>query len=368
VIWAFIIPVILHVLFFWNNESFTESIKQLEKFTVFLVFPLIFIYQSRPINIRKMLSYYSSIFSTILFLFFLYYLSVNFVNFKGYVLGKDVWKMGYAFSNFLGTHAPRFNMHVSFLSFVNLFLVMNTTLRKGKYFSLFIRVLCLASSLFVMLIINTRLAIAVFFVGASSYVAYIFFANRLAAKKIYFVSAILGVISIVFLLTFPYTLEKFQKKTFNQIDMIGKLDQIAQPEEKIYNSLVTRLTVWSVVLDMSTKKPMTGYGYTNCYALLFKEYRDSNQHFLLKYKFNVHNQFLDYLLKFGYLGAILLIIFFANKFYIALKTRSAVFLYFCILFLAANLFDDLLRVYDGIAFGAFWTSVFIKNFLELRNK
>lgn len=368
VIWAFIIPVILHVLFFWNNESFTESIKQLEKFTVFLVFPLIFIYQSRPINIRKMLSYYSSIFSTILFLFFLYYLSVNFVNFKGYVLGKDVWKMGYAFSNFLGTHAPRFNMHVSFLSFVNLFLVMNTTLRKGKYFSLFIRVLCLASSLFVMLIINTRVAIAVFFVGASSYVAYIFFANRLAAKKIYFVSAILGVISIVFLLTFPYTLEKFQKKTFNQIDMIGKLDQIAQPEEKIYNSLVTRLTVWSVVLDMSTKKPMTGYGYTNCYALLFKEYRDSNQHFLLKYKFNVHNQFLDYLLKFGYLGAILLIIFFANKFYIALKTRSAVFLYFCILFLAANLFDDLLRVYDGIAFGAFWTSVFIKNFLELRNK
>ena len=40
VIWAFIIPVVLHVLFFWNNESFIQSIKQLEKFTVFLVFPL----------------------------------------------------------------------------------------------------------------------------------------------------------------------------------------------------------------------------------------------------------------------------------------------------------------------------------------
>ena len=368
VIWAFIIPVVLHVLFFWNNESFTESIKQLEKFTVFLVFPLILIFQSRSINIRKMLSYYSLIFSTILLFFFLYYLSVNFVDFKGYVLGKDVWKMGYAFSNFLGTHAPRFNMHVSFLSFVNLFLVMNTTLSKSKNFSLLIRVLCLASSLSVMLIINTRLAIAVFFVGAASYVAYIFFANRLAAQKIYFVSATLGIISTIFLLTFPYTLEKFQKKTFNQIDMIGKLDQIAQPEEKIYNSLVTRLTVWSVVLEMSTKKPITGHGYTNCYALLLQEYKESNQQFLLKYKFNVHNQFLDYLLKFGYLGPMLLIIFFANKFYIALKTRSAVFLYFCVLFLAANLFDDLLRVYDGIAFGAFWTSVFIKNYLEVRNK
>ena len=152
------------------------------------------------------------------------------------------------------------------------------------------------------------------------------------------------------------------------MDMIGKLDQIDQPEEKIYNSLVTRLTVWSVVLDMSTKKPMTGYGYTNCYALLFQKYKDSNQQFLLKHKFKVHNQFLDYLLKFGYAGVLLLIIFFANKFYIAIKIRSTVFLYFCILFLAANLFDDLLRIYDGIAFSAFWTSVFIKSYLEKRSK
>ena len=368
VIWAFIIPVVLHVLFFWNNESFIQSIKQLEKFTVFLVFPLIFIFQQRPINIRKILTYYSSIFSTILFLFFIYYLYINFIDFKGYVLGKDVWKMGYAFSNFLGTHAPRFNMHVSFLSFVNLYLVMNTALGKNKDSSLFVRVACLGSSLFVMLIINTRVAIAIFAVGAISYIGYIFFVKGFTVKKMFFISAILGIISTVFLFTFPYTLEKFQKKTFNKMDMIGKLDQIDQPEEKIYNSLVTRLTVWSVVLDMSTKKPIKGYGYTNCYALLFQEYKDSNQQFLLKHKFKVHNQFLDYLLKFGYAGALLLIIFFANKFYIAIKIRSTVFLYFCILFLAANLFDDLLRIYDGIAFSAFWTSVFIKSYLEKRSK
>ena len=368
VIWAFIIPVVLHTVFFWNNESFIQSIKQLEKFTVFLVFPLIFIYQRRSINIKKILNYYSSIFSTILFLFFMYYLCVNFIDFKGYVLGKDVWKMGYAFSNFLGSHAPRFNMHVSFLSFVNLYLVINTGLSKSKDCYLFVRVFCLISSLFVMLIINTRVAIAIFSVGAISYVAYTFFIKRLAGKKIFFISATVGIISIIFLLIFPYTLEKFQKKTFNQMDMIGKLDQIDQPEEKIYNSLVTRLTVWSVVFDMSIKKPITGYGYTNCYNLLFQEYKDSNQRFLLKHKFKVHNQFLDYLLKFGYLGAMLLIIFFTNKFIIAFKTRSAVFLYFCVLFLAANLFDDLLRIYDGIAFCAFWTSVFIKRYLEERNQ
>ncbi len=368
VIWAFFIPVALHILFFWNNESYIPAIKQLEKFTVFLVFSLIFIFQKRPINIRKILTYYSSIFSTILFLSFIYYLCVNFIDFKGYVFGKDVWKMGYAFSNFVGSHAPAFNMQVSFLSFVNLYLVMNTALGKNKDSSLFVRGACLAGSLFVMLIINTRVAIAIFAVGAISYIAYIFFVKGFTAKKMFFISAILGIISIVFLFTFPYTLEKFQNKTFNKMDMIGKLDQIDQPEEKIYNSLVTRLSVWSVVLDMSIKKPVTGYGYTNCYALLFQKYKNSNQRFLLKYKFKVHNQFLDFLLKFGFLGAILLIVFFINKFYIALKTRSAVFLYFSVIFLSANLFDDFLIKYEGIAFSAFWTSVFIKSYLEKQSK
>jgi O-antigen ligase len=201
-------------------------------------------------------------------------------------------------------------------------------------------------------------------VGSISYFAYVFLANKFVAKKILFISTVLGIIFTAFLLTFPYTLKKFQKKTFNQLDMIGKLDQIQQPEEKIFGSLVTRLTAWSVVLKMSSKKPLTGYGYTNCYPLLFQEYKDNNQLFLSKYNYRVHNQFLDFLLKFGFLGSLLLIVFFANNFYVALKIRSSVFLYFCVLFLAVNLVEDLFRTYDGIAFGAFWISLFIKRYLE----
>ena len=215
-----------------------------------------------------------------------------------------------------------------------------------------------------MLIINTRLAICIFAVGSTFYLAYAFSVKRLSAKKILFISVFFGIISTVFLLIFPSTLEKFKDKTFNQLDMIGKLDQIEKPEEKIYGSLVTRLTVWSVVLKMSAKKPITGYGYTNCYPLLFQEYNDSSQRFLLKHSYRVHNQFLDYLLKFGLSGIILLLIFFTNKFYVALKIRSAVFLYFCVIFLAANMFDDFLIKYEGIAFSAFWTSLFIRIYLE----
>ena len=368
VILGFFIPIALHVLFFWNNESYLLVIKQLEKLTVFLVFALIFIFQRNSINLKKILTYYSSIFSIIIILFFMYYMSVNFIDFKGYVIGKNVWKMGYAFSNFLGTHAPRFNMHVSFLSFVNLYLVTKILLSKNENSFLFFRLFCLVSSLFIMLIINTRLAIAIFTLGSISYFTYVSLVSKLAVKKILFISTILGIISFTFLLIFPYTLKKFKDKTFNQLEMIGQLDQIEQPEEKIFGSLVTRLTAWSVVLNMSAKKPLKGYGYTNCYPLLLQEYKDSNQQFLFKYNYRIHNQFLDYLLKFGFSGIMLLVVFFANKFYVALKTRSAVFLYFCFLFLAANLFEDLLRTYDGIAFGAFWTSIFIKVYLEKRNK
>ena len=147
------------------------------------------------------------------------------------------------------------------------------------------------------------------------------------------------------------------------------------PEKKVTPFLFLRLDRYKMVHFSKKMVKLLCKEFTfsaninlNCYNLLFQEYKDSNQRFLLKHKFKVHNQFLDYLLKFGYLGAILLIIFFTNKFIIALKIRSAVFLYFCVLFLAANLFDDLLRIYDVIAFCAFWTSVFIKRYLEQRNQ
>ena len=65
VIWGFFIPIALHVLFFWNNESYLLVIKQLEKLTVFLVFALIFIFQRNSINLKKILTYHSSIFSII---------------------------------------------------------------------------------------------------------------------------------------------------------------------------------------------------------------------------------------------------------------------------------------------------------------
>ncbi|GIS21225.1 MAG: hypothetical protein CM15mP121_0770 [Bacteroidota bacterium] len=53
---------------------------------------------------------------------------------------------------------------------------------------------------------------------------------------------------------------------------------------------------------------MTGYGYTNCYVYYFKNIKTAINNFS-KDKFKVHNQFLDYLLKFGYFGVLLLIIF-----------------------------------------------------------
>ena len=84
----------------------------------------------------------------------------------------------------------------------------------------------------------------------------------------------------IFLKIFPYTIEKFTLKTFNNIDMIGQIDQIENPEEKIYGSLVTRITVWQITLNLASSNLAYGYGVSDAHPKLFSAYEKMNQKFL----------------------------------------------------------------------------------------
>ena len=67
--WVFIsLPLLLQILFFWNNESYYEGIKELEKYTAYFVLPLIILFQKNKININTILKWFSFFFTTILFL------------------------------------------------------------------------------------------------------------------------------------------------------------------------------------------------------------------------------------------------------------------------------------------------------------
>ena len=91
---------------------------------------------------------------------------------------------------------------------------------------------------------------------------------------------------------------------------------------------------------------------------LVKYFKETNQIFLAKYEFPTHNQFLDYLLKFGILGPIVVVFYIGLIAFLGFKTKNAVIISFFFLFFTSNLTDDFLLRFDGIVFSGLWISIF----------
>jgi O-antigen ligase len=171
-------------------------------------------------------------------------------------------------------------------------------------------------------------------------------------------SILLGGILFLFVQKNPYMIKKYSSVTFANMDKVGKLDEIKNPEAKVFNSFVTRASIWKSAWELSLDHLPFGVGASDGKPELFKYYKQTNQHFLAKYEFPTHNQFLDFLLKFGFLGPIIVFLYIFTIGYLGYDLKNAIIISFFILFFTSNLTDDFLLRFDGIAFSGFWFSVF----------
>jgi O-antigen ligase len=157
---------------------------------------------------------------------------------------------------------------------------------------------------------------------------------------------------------FPFIIDKYTKVTFAHMDMVGRLDELENPEAQVYSSFVTRVSIWKTAWERAQKDLWIGVGAADGKDELNQAYVDTNQKFLAKYKFPTHNQFLDFLLKFGIAGLIGVLLYVMHVLWLSLQTKNALIFFFFVLFFTSNLTDDFLIRYDGITFSALWISVF----------
>jgi O-antigen ligase len=162
--------------------------------------------------------------------------------------------------------------------------------------------------------------------------------------------------------------EKYNRLIFDKLEMVGKLDQIERPEVEIYSSLVTRLTIWKTTIDLTKVHLFFGVGSSDSKNELFKYYKQTNQLFLTKYQLPVHNQYLDFLLKFGILGLLGALLYIGYIGYIGFKLKNSIVISFFMLFFIANLTDDYLIRFDGIVFSGFWMSVFTAFYFRIKTQ
>ena len=355
------IPFLLDLFFLWNNDSLYEGIKNGEKHLSMFFFPLFIIGQTFVISLRKVLRIYTVLFTLILIFCFIYHVTISYEQFEKYLKGVEVWRMGYQFALSMDLHAPALNMHIAFLVVCNFYLLLTEFLDKKRMKSLVYQFLLFGANLFLLFIVNTRLAVINALIGLVL-VSFLELFRKTSPKKLIGITvATLGLIAIFifsFTKTFPYFIKKYTDITFAHMDKVGKLDEIENPEAEVYSSLVTRISIWKTTWEKSLENPLHGVGAADSRKVLTQAYIDSDQQFLAKHKFPIHNQYLDFLLKFGILGLIGMLIYIFHILWVGWKQKLSIVLFFFMLFLTSNLTDDFLVRFDGITFSAFWISIF----------
>ena len=360
-------PLLLELLFFWNNDSLSKGLKAVEKSTSLLLFPIFIIGNYQRVNFLKLAETYS-IATTMMMLFFLtrfYVVYPDLVN--KYLSRIDLWEMGYKFADSIGIHAPALNMHLAFVSICAFYFVFYSFQNKEKSTFRIFRIIIFLLSFFFVLLVNTRMALLNALIGFL--IVFIFeIKSRFSIKKMILtaitVLLVLGSILFVFIQKNPYMKEKYSTVTFAYMDKVGKLDEIDHPEIYAFNSLVVRLSVWKSAWELSVKNLPFGVGASDGKPELNKYFKATNQQFLAKYEFPTHNQFLDFLLKFGILGPLVAAFYIFSIGYLGYDLKNAIIISFFILFFTSNLTDDFLLRFDGIAFSGFWFSVFSSYWLQ----
>ncbi len=359
-IWLGIIasPFLLDVIFFWNNDVLVKGFKYIEKRLSLFIFPLFLLGYHKRLDLHKVLKIYSHGMVIVMLLVFIRYSILYTENLLKYLNGIHLWEMGYHFGNSIEMHAPALNMHLSFVSISCLYLFYN---RKSGIKSFIINGLLLLLSFAFVMYVNTRVAVVTTILGYAIVSFYEIFKKKNLAKALKISLILISVVilsMVIFVKIFPYSVKKFTEGSFADMEYVGRLDEVEKPEVRFFNKLVTRVSIWKSALELASEKPLVGYGAADSKTALNNYYEQTNQKFLAKYKFPTHNQYIDFLLKFGVLGTVVVLFYILSIGYIGFKLEHPVVIAFCMLFFISNLTDDFLIRYDGITFSGLWFSIF----------
>lgn len=357
------IPLLLEILFFWNNNSLLAGTKFLEKTVSCLLFPLLIISHYKALSFLKILKAYAVVTIVTIVVSLVLFRIFDPLYFHKYMTGVDLYEMGYVFSNFIGPHAPALNMYVSFIATVFLYFFLEAkNQNQGKKVLAFYFVFLLVS-FGCILVINTRVAMVAFVLNA----IILFNDIKIELRKKLIIVAVGFVVlagtTKIFIDKFPFMIEKYTTQVFGNLDKVGHLDELDDPQSEVYSSLVTRLSIWKGSSELAKENLLIGLGSSDAQEELRQYFKNNHQLFLSRYNFFTHNQFLNFLLRFGIVGFIGCFIYLCYPFFLGMKGRNILFFCFFLNFMISNLMDDYLLKFDGIVYSAFWFSIFTADYV-----
>lgn len=174
-------------------------------------------------------------------------------------------------------------------------------------------------------------------------------------KRILFISLVFIGLSMV---GFKSTRERIADEVFSKWELLSK-------DQFLYNDAFTgttlRLITWKFVMQQlaTNKNLFFGVGSERAQPFIDQVYTDHNMDDAEYLGFNMHNQWLEYWVKFGFVGLCYFIVLFYGCFRVAIQSKNQLFVFFMIVFTMVSFTESNLEVHRGLLFFVLFSSFFM---------
>jgi O-antigen ligase len=259
--------------------------------------------------------------------------------------------LNHAFSRPIGMHATYLSLYTAVAIFIgfNGFLFDNSWWLKLLFF---LSTLVLAITI---ILLSSRMVIsALLFVLLFIYPFYIVKLKHKATLLIAGCAILLAFFFIMRESSFITT--RFTEKIRAEVKMTPFL-QADSTYNPIYGGEM-RADRWYCAAELIREKPLLGYGTGSEKDMLMKKYEKYNLQNAIVNNYDSHNQYLAFAIKAGVPGLIFFVLSVVYAIYLAIKSRSLIYLSFIVLFAIACITENVLESNKGIFFFAFFNTLF----------
>lgn len=155
------------------------------------------------------------------------------------------------------------------------------------------------------------------------------------------------------------------KQYFGRLLELPKWEYNISGDESDFNSATYRLAEWKCALEAISRSPVIGTGVGDNRETLFSIYREMGFFQGIEQRFNAHNQFLETTIATGFLGLLILLIWWAQYTLAAVKKSSILSLSILSFFLLSLLTESMLERAWGVLFAAALVPVVLVYGLDL---
>ena len=352
--YTFISVYALHLIGVSYSQDVQEAISQLEKKALLLIFPLVLGTQL-PLTEKRLKAILLAFAFTTTLIAILCITTTFYFNIKNGI-ELEVYNAWYFSSENL---TNRFGFHPNYMAMYAVFSIaifsrhveseinQNNYVKSIPYFIIILFLIVFTA------LLSARMQMIVLILLLIS--ATIYYSNRLS-NPLYSISLTVIIICTVIgsIAYSPILKEKFKGLVGVYVD---------NDNQKFSADL--RLQKWSSALNIIAESPIVGVGTGDMQSELQKQYKDKSYDIAYESEYNSHNQYLDFAGRFGLIGLSIFIISLFYPMLQAFRVKNTLFIGFYLIIIFSFIPEVVLSLNKGVAFYAFFTSLFTFSYLRI---